>query len=183
MIRSGFNFLCTVFLVICLVFLPFASSGNVEASSGIKVKINDKFLSLPQAPLQVGETTLIPFRPIYEFLGATISWDEKTFTASAYRGNIKVVLQIKTGVAIVNDEKIILNVAPRIVNGSTMVPAWFFAESLGAQVDWDEKQKIINISLASVSGIDLETRELSLEQGETEIITATVLPDNATIKY
>ncbi len=171
--------LCTVFLVVCLVLLPFTFSGRAEAGGGIKVKINDQFLSLPQPPIHVGVTTLLPFRPIYEFLDATISWNQKTSTVSAFRGAIKVVLQVENGIAIINDEKVILNVSPRIVNGTTMVPAWFFAESLGAQVDWDAEQQVVNISLASVSGIVLETRELTLEQGETEMIAATVFPDNA----
>jgi uncharacterized protein YjdB len=81
--------------------------------------------------------------------------------------------------AIVNNEKVILNVAPRLINGATMVPAWFFAESLGAQVDWDARQQVVNISLVSASGIALETRELILEEGETETIAAAVFPENA----
>lgn len=171
--------LCAVMLVGCLVFLPFASNGKAEAGGGVQVKINDKFFSLPQPPLQVGMTTLLPFRPIYEFLGATIFWDENTGTVSAFKGGIKVVLQVKSGVAIVNDDRIILNVAPRVIDGTTMVPVWFFAESLGAKVDWDVEQQVVNISLASVSGIALETRMLTLGLGETKAIAATVFPDNA----
>ncbi len=175
-------FLCTVFLISCLFLFPLTFVGRAHAEEGIKVKINDKFLSLPQPPIQVGVTTLLPFRPIYEFLGATVLWDKSTGTVSASRGAIKVDLQVENGIAIINDEKVILNVSPRIVNGTTMVPAWFFAESMGAQVDWDAKQQVINISLASVTGISLETRGLILEEGETEIIAATVFPGNAVNK-
>ncbi|NMB36123.1 MAG: hypothetical protein GX989_07565 [Firmicutes bacterium] len=170
---------CAVLLVICLVLLPSTFSGKAEAGGGIKVKINDKFLSLPQAPVQVGMTTLLPFRPIYEFLGATITWDEKTRTASAFRGDIKVALQVESGVALINDDRIILNVAPRIINGTTMVPTWFFAESLGAEVDWDAEQQVVNISMAAVNGIALEKGALTLGIGEVETIAATVFPENA----
>jgi uncharacterized protein YjdB len=175
-------FLFTVLLTGYLVLFPVAGTGNAATVSGIKVKINDVFLSLPQPPIRVGMTTLLPFRAIYEFLGAAISWDKNTSTVSASRGGIKVELDVKNGIAIINDEKVLLNVAPRIVNGTTMVPAWFFAESLGAQVDWDAEQQVLNISLAAVSGISLETRELTLELGETEMIEATVFPDNAVNK-
>jgi uncharacterized protein YjdB len=175
--------LCAVLLVVCLVFPLFAFSGKAGAGSGIKVKINEKFLSLSQPPVRIKDgTTLLPFRPIYEFLGATISWDKNTSTVSASKGGIKVALQVKEGMAIVNDEKVILNISSRIENGTTMVPAWFFAESLGAQVDWDAEQQVVNISLASVSGISLEKGELTLEQGETEMIAATVFPENAVNK-
>ena len=174
--------LCLLITVACLLLIPFADGGEAAAEKGIRVKINDKFLSLPQSPTNVGTSTLLPFRPIYEFLGATISWNQKTSTASASRGAIKVVLQVKDGIAKINDERVILNVSPRIVNGTTMVPAWFFAESLGAEVDWDGEQQVLNISLASVSGIALETRELTLQPGETETVAATVFPDNAVNK-
>lgn len=176
------SFFSIVLLTVCLALFPLAGAARAQVQEGIRVKINDTFLSLPQPPVRVGMTTLLPFRPIYEFLGATISWDKNTRTVSASRGNIKVELQVENGIAIVNDKKVILNVAPRIINGTTMVPAWFFAESLGAQVNWDAEQQVINISLVPVSGISLETRELTLELGETEIIAATVFPDDAVNK-
>ncbi len=159
------------------VFSPVLGGGKAE--EGIRVKINDVFLSLPQSPVRIEGTTLLPFRPIYEFLGATIFWDKNTNTVIASRGAIKVELQLENGMAIVNNEKVILNVAPSLINGATMVPAWFFTESLGAEVDWDAQQQVLNISLASVSGINLETRELTLEQGESQLIAAIVYPDNA----
>ncbi len=165
-------------LIVCPVFFSGTSCSGAE-EGGIKVKINEKFLSLPQPPVRIGNTTMLPFRAIYEFLGARITWDKNTNTVAAFRGAIKVKLDLENGIAKVNDEKIFLNVAPRIIKGTTMVPAWFFTETLGAQVDWDAQQQVVNISMASVSGINLETRELILNQGETEVIAAEVFPDNA----
>ena len=181
-ITKAQRYLSIFLLAVCLAFSPLYGVAGAQGQEGIKVKINDTFLSLPQPPVRLGMTTLLPFRPIYEFLGAKISWDKGTQTVSAYRGNIKVELNLKNGMAIVNDNKVILNVAPRLINGTTMVPAWFFAESLGAQVNWDAEQQVINISLVPVSGISLEIRELSLELGETEMITATVFPEDAVNK-
>lgn len=165
-------------LIVCPVFFSGTSCAGAQ-EEGIKVKINDKFLSLPQPPVRIGNTTMLPFRAIYEFLGAKITWDKNTNKVTAYRGFIKVELELENGIAKVNDEKIFLNVAPRIIKGTTMVPAWFFVETLGAQIDWDAQQQVVSISMASVSGINLETRDLTLKQGETEIIAAEVFPDNA----
>ena len=53
-------FLCTFFLISCLFLFPLSSAGRAGAEEGIKVKINDKFLSLSQPPIQVGVTTLLP---------------------------------------------------------------------------------------------------------------------------
>lgn len=177
--RKALAFCLVLLFVSSVAICPLSAAARMEPIAGIRVKINDKFLSLPQAPVRLGDTTMLPFRPIYEFLGASISWDKKTNTVSASRGAIKVELQLDNGMAVINDEKVILNVAPRLINGTTMVPAWLFAESLGAQVDWDAKQQVINISLVSASGIALETRELSLDEGETETIAAEVYPEDA----
>jgi subtilisin family serine protease len=39
-----------------------------------------------------------------------------------------------------------VNVAPRIIEGRTMVPARFVAENLGANVGWEEKQRKVTIT-------------------------------------
>lgn len=38
------------------------------------------------------------------------------------------------------------DVAPKIVNGRTMLPARFVAEQLGASVEWNEADKTVTIT-------------------------------------
>jgi sugar lactone lactonase YvrE len=57
----------------------------------------------------------------------------------------KIVLQIGNQTASVNDEDVVLEAAPYIKNGRTMVPIRFIAESLGAEVGWDNTTKSITI--------------------------------------
>lgn len=51
----------------------------------------------------------------------------------------KVDMKLKIGStnAVVNGQSVSLDVPGTLVNGRTMVPARFIAETLGAQVDWD----------------------------------------------
>lgn len=50
-------------------------------------------------------------------------------------------LKIGSTNAVVNGQSVSLDVPGTLVNGRTMVPARFIAETLGAQVDWDANTK------------------------------------------
>ncbi|MDD4615123.1 MAG: stalk domain-containing protein, partial [Caldisericia bacterium] len=63
----------------------------------------------------------------------------------------KIVLQIGNQTASVNDEKVVLEAAPYIKNGRTMVPIRFIAESLGAEVGWDNVTKSITIQKGDIT--------------------------------
>ncbi len=56
-------------------------------------------------------------------------------------------LQIGNLMAVLNDKTIILELAPFIENGRTLVPLRFIAESFGAKVGWEPKEQKITIEL------------------------------------
>jgi hypothetical protein len=72
----------------------------------------------------------------------------------------KIVLQIGNEKAFINDEEVVLEAAPYIKNGRTMVPIRFIAESLGAEVGWDDATKSITIQKEDIT--------ISLKIGSTE---------------
>ncbi|KUG03757.1 hypothetical protein ASZ90_018850 [hydrocarbon metagenome] len=47
---------------------------------------------------------------------------------------------------LVNGQEIVSDVPPQIIEGRTMVPVRWIAEALGAEVQWDEKNKAVNIN-------------------------------------
>jgi hypothetical protein len=51
---------------------------------------------------------------------------------------------------IVNGREIKPDVAPQIINGRTMVPVSWVAEALGADVQWDEKQRIVRLNFGEL---------------------------------
>lgn len=87
------------------------------------------------------------------------SYDEKTKTFTGrvdQTGNyavveanelLKINMTIGDKTSVVNDSNINNDIAPQIINGSTMVPVRFIAENLGAEVKWDGKKKQVNINL------------------------------------
>ncbi len=131
----------------------FYKSGNViQFGSPIKnsdlkivVTINGSPVRFSQEPIIKDGRTLVPMRKIFETLGATVEWDDKTKTVTATRGETEIVLQIGSNLLIVNDRVVELDVPAMIENDRTMVPARAVAESLDCQVDWDGNTRTVMI--------------------------------------
>lgn len=78
--------------------------------------------------------TMVPLRAIAESFGADVSWDPDTQTVEILRGETKLELTVGNAEAKVNDETVVLDCAPVIVEDRTMVPLRFIGEALSCQV-------------------------------------------------
>ncbi|NEU32013.1 copper amine oxidase N-terminal domain-containing protein [bacterium LRH843] len=112
----------------------------------ITVKINGETLSFSQPPVIKNGSTLVPMRAIFEYLGATVSWDQSNQKVTGKKGNSTVVLYINKTEALLNGSSYILNQPAILINGRTLVPLRFIGESLGATVHWDQATKSVSIS-------------------------------------
>lgn len=83
---------------------------------------------------------------------------------------VKVNLQIGNLITSVNDSSRKNDVAPQIVDGTTVVPLRFIAESFGAEVKWDAKNKKVVITL------DGQTIEVDSNQGMLIQESRTLVP-------
>lgn len=114
----------------------------------IKVSVDGDYLSFDQPPILANERTLVPFRAIFEKLGASVDWDGKTQTVTAVKGETEITLKIGESAIYVNGEKKELDVASQIVNDRTLVPVRAISESLGCEVGWDGDTKTVIIKTA-----------------------------------
>ncbi len=92
--------------------------------------------------------SLVPVREITESIGGTVSWDYATKTITIEYGGSIIWLKIDHPYAIVDGLPKILPsmVPPRIYcDGVTMVPLRFVSEILGAEVEYFEKDKTIEV--------------------------------------
>lgn len=89
--------------------------------------------------LNVKGRSLLPMRTLFESLGATIDWNQKTKTVTAKKDQTTIVLTIGEKKAKVNGKIIQIDVPAQVIEGSTYVPVRFVTESLGAKVEWDSK--------------------------------------------
>lgn len=113
-----------------------------------EAKINGNEYMLDAPPFIENGRTLVPIRFIAEGFGAKVDWigETKTVIINLESEDINIVLQIGSKIAIVDGEKIILDVAPKIVNGRTFVPLRFVAETFGAEVLWNGTERKITIT-------------------------------------
>jgi hypothetical protein len=104
----------------------------------IKVFLDGEAMSFEVPPFIEQDRTMVPFRSIFEALGAVVRWDAETRTVTAVRDNLEIKLAVD-GPAYKNGETISLDVPAKIVNSRTFVPLRFVSEALGGTVTWENE--------------------------------------------
>jgi len=100
--------------------------------------VNDETVEMDVAPFVKDGRVMVPIRFLAEALGYTVDYDfsdptNKIVTVHAVED---IVLTIGSNKALVGTQEVELDAAPEIVNGRTMVPVRFVAETLGFDVQW-----------------------------------------------
>ena len=136
-------------LFVAVLSLIMIFSVSVSAAD-IQVMVNNQPLGFDQPPVIIDGRTVVPVAQIFRSLGAEVEWDGETRTVYGYRGSDKVVIQIDNRRPTVNGQVIEIDVPATIVNGRTMVPARFIAESLGAEVGWEGETSTVTIKTVGI---------------------------------
>jgi len=129
---------------------------NIEAYKNrklIRVLMDNELLDFEDTdPIMENSRTLVPMRAIFEALGAEVEWDDANKTAIATKNDITISLKIDENIAYINNEPVELDVPAKIKNSRTLVPVRFIAESLNADVAWDDalRSVIINTNLSAL---------------------------------
>jgi len=150
--------LITAFLVMGFLYgNPMAAkaalSQGVITPSDLTVILNNQQLQFNEvAPIIVNGRTLVPLRAIFEAMGATVTWNQQTQTATAIRGNTTVVLPLNSTKPTVNGVVYSLDVPARIVNERTLAPLRFLGEAFGGYVAWDEVSRTITMQTSPTDG-------------------------------
>ena len=97
-------------------------------------------------PMIKDDTTLLPLRIVTQSLGGFIEWDESNKMISGGKDDYSYQLTLNSKGAIVNGQAKELLTPPIIIQGSTMVPIRFIAESLGMKVKWNGDTRAIKIT-------------------------------------
>ena len=128
----------SIFSLITIFVLLFQTSAFAKTPS---VYFNGEQMTFESDPYITEERTMVPFRAIFEAVGASVMWDGDTRTVIAVKaeGNsiTTIALQIDSNLAFVNDKSVTLDVPAQIKDDFTFVPLRFVMESLGADVAWD----------------------------------------------
>lgn len=99
-----------------------------------------------QPAVIVEDRTMVPLRAIFEALGASVEWDEKTYTVTSVLGETSISLTVGSNELLKNGETILLDVPARIMNERTVVPVRAVSEAFGIKVRWNETAGTVFLS-------------------------------------
>ena len=116
------------------------------AENIIKVFVDGAQLDFDVNPIMENDRTLVPMRAIFEALGAQVSWDGDTKTASAVKGGDTVKIIVDSNTLYKNGTAVELGVPARMVNDRTLVPVRAISESFEANVEWNGETKSVIIT-------------------------------------
>ncbi|BCM91249.1 hypothetical protein IAD21_03115 [Abditibacteriota bacterium] len=123
------------------VVLPLASGNTItlsDKSDGTyKVTVNGKAVSFGYVQPTIKEgTLLVPMRPLFEALGATVTFGDDHKVILATRGGDEIKMQLGSTSAYVNGQFKPLDVPAQSLLGTTLVPLRFVSEAFGAQINF-----------------------------------------------
>jgi phosphate transport system substrate-binding protein len=138
-------------LVIAMSMLPIGTA--FASGSGITLIIDGARQNPTVPPRVVNGVTMVPLRLISESLGAQVAWNGTARTATIETAAYTVVFTINSRTYTVNGASRQLTEAAQLVAGSTLVPIRAFAESIGADVNYDATTNTATINyFTTVSG-------------------------------
>lgn len=138
------SILTSFIVILCLMF-----SMTASANSEISVLIDGTAVIFDVPPQIINGRTMVPMRAIFEQLGATVTWDDATKTATGTTTDTAVSVTINSTAITINGEIKTMDVAPQIVDGRTLVPARFISEAFGCSIEWDDESRTVFITTAS----------------------------------
>jgi hypothetical protein len=131
--------------------------GLAAAQQPVHVQLNGQPVATNAQ--EVNGRVLVPVRGVMEQLGATVDYIPATQIVNADKGGMNVQLRIGSRAAMVNGQKVMLDVPAQIIDGSTMVPLRFLSESFGADVSWDAQANMVSINTMAGAAQTIATQD------------------------
>lgn len=138
-------------LALCMLFsVMTANMAFADGEMPITVVVDGSQIQFDVEPVIEEGRTLVPMRFIFEALGAEVTWQEETRTATATSGERAIVITVDDSNMLKDGETVVLDVPARLIDGRTLVPVRAVSEGMGARVVWNEGTRRIDITSALV---------------------------------
>jgi len=164
-------------------------SDDSRYKDGIKVFVNEHPVKYNNPPMLRVTTTMVPMRKTLEAMGAKVTWDDYTKTATASMNNVITRFSIDSAIYYTNGKSSYLPMEAMLVEGDTYIPLRAIAESFGCVVNWDDETGTVNITAENMTekslyNINCEGQNLFGGDGSNpgDNIWVTEQIDNTTIK-
>lgn len=135
-------------LLLLLIFNLMVTPGQAGQSPGqiVSVLLDGQQVEFDTFPfIDQNGRTLVPFRFIAEKLGASVSWNQLTKQVDMKNDTQSITLWAGQARAEVNGQVVTLDTRPVVVNGRTMVPLRFIAETFGLMVNWEAEKRLVSL--------------------------------------
>lgn len=139
---------------------------NIEKESlqpGVTVMLDGREMAFEVPPYIKEGQAMVPFRALFEALGAVVEWDQATRTVSATRGETVVRFVVGGAAAYKNDQPVTLDVPAEIINSRVMIPLSFAGASLGADVVWEELSNTAMVDTSAGQEINVTAMHATTE--------------------
>ncbi len=159
------------FFLVVFAFSIIITANTFCSESDISVSVNGADIKTNVPPRIIDGRTMLPVRDIFEMMGATVIWTESTKEIKGVKGSNTVIMHINDTSFTLNGVEASMDTPPVIIEGRTLAPARYVAESFGAKVSWNEKEKCIEIIYDEL----LEATTETTTEETTEITTETTI--------
>ena len=120
----------------------------------ITIEIDRQLLQTEVPPLILEGRTMVPLRAIFEALETDVDYDPDTRLITGTRGATRIELTVDSTAATVNGEAVNLDAPATVMDGRTLVPVRFIAESTGQDVGWEARTRTVLITTEEISNIE-----------------------------
>lgn len=169
-----------IFLMLLFLFTAFTAVTYAAANNDlvITLQIDDSMMrvngvekeidaGMATKPTIINDRILLPVRAVVEEMGGTADWNDEQQTITLTYEQNAIRLTIAQTTAYLNDGAYTLDAAPIVLNGRTMLPIRFIAESFGFTVDWNPEQQLVTIANHPANAETSNPVNVSNEQSET----------------
>ena len=147
--------LLSVLLSLTMILSAVSFSTAVQAVEYVAVYLNGTTIDFPTTdarPQIINDRTYVPVRKTCEALGLSIDWNSKTETMTLTRDGVVISHTMRTNIVYVNGEAVRFDTASINSNNRILMPIRMIAESIGANVQWDDPTRSVHITTTGTTG-------------------------------
>jgi len=111
----------------------------------IDVFLNGEALVFDVPARLINGRTMVPLRPIFEAMGASVRWNGAAQTVTATKGDTVVVMTMGSTSPTINGRVVPIDQPGVVISGRTLAPLRFVAEAFGGTVTWNGAERTARI--------------------------------------
>jgi len=141
------------------------------------VTLNGQELDFDQPAIILNNQLFIPFRAVFEALGAAVEWEQSTYTAVATKEESVIAVSIGDLSITVNGVSIALDAFPQMRNDRILIHEHDLSKAAGVEIAWERENRTAAI-VALTGEANLAGNDSSIMSSEPESLTGYIVIEN-----